>query len=84
MLQGAGESIELPHEYDIEKTLTSILLEHIQLRSAPLGSAHAYIYIFAIQHKALPGIAPEVLELDLAVLIQSTDPCIEGGALGNL
>src|SRR5712692_10773573 len=81
VLQRTGEAVELPDQDHIEETLAGVLHQHIELGAVALGPAHTNIYILAVLSETLAGVAPKVLELHLAVLVERADPGVQRSGL---
>src|SRR5713101_3412170 len=81
VFQRAGEAIELPDQDHIEEALVGVLHQHIELGAVALCPAHTNIDIFAVLSETLAGVAPKILELHLAVLVQGTNPRVQGNGL---
>lgn len=69
VLEGAGETVKLPHQYDFKQPPLSVSNQAIKLRPTTLGSTDADIDVFVAAAEALARVTSQVLELQLAALV---------------
>src|SRR6266478_2545873 len=81
MLDRPGEAIKLPYQDDIEQPLAGVMHKRVELGTLALGAAHPLIHKFVAAAKALAGITAEVVELQLATLVDGADTRIQGHCL---
>ena len=81
MFDGAGETIELPDQDNVEPALAGVVHQGLELRPLALGSTDAVVDILAVASKSPTGKATQVVQLHLAVLVSRADSGVQGHGL---
>jgi len=69
VFKGTREPVKLPNQHDIKNATVSVLDQCIQLGAPTLGSADSGVHVLAKSRESLAGIAPQIRQLQIAVLI---------------
>src|SRR5579864_1469042 len=81
VLKRPCEAVEFPNQHDVEHPLRGIMHQVVERGPATLSPADTLVDVFVCPAEALAGVPAEVSQLQVAVLVQSTDASIKRNRL---
>ena len=69
VLNRASKTVEFPDHNHVKFALVGSLHQRIQFRSPALSPTNPFVHIFVVVGKALAGVATQIFQLNIAVLV---------------